>query len=479
MKNQSKTGIALLVVMLFAAVFTSCKKGENLSSTQNSPKFSINGKLPGMLTGLIAYWPLDGSGTDVSGNGNNGTLNSVTATADRFGNAGKACRFNGSSSYINVADNAALRLGSTDFSMNAWIKLDGYNSSYGTVILSKRNSGVNNGYLWSVTGNLSPVNGELSFNPGGGLTPVYGTAIIDTTQWHMVTSVYNSTTQQFSIYIDGVLDNVTNSISNPSGSTTADLNIGYDNITSMYHFLGAMDDLRIYNTTLSADDIEGLYDEPDPSTLIAYWPFDGDVNDYSGNAHNGTPNNLTSVYDRLGNPGGAYHFDGYSSFVNVPDASPLRLYNTNFTLNAWIKLDAYNSSYGTVIFSKRNGGINNGYLWSVTGNLSPVNGELSFNPGGGLTPVYGVAIIDTTQWHMVTSVYNVSTSQFTNYIDGTLDNVTNSISNPSGFTTADFNIGYDNISGMYYFSGAMDEVKIYGRAITPYAVKAIYNGFYK
>ncbi len=49
----------------------------------------------------------------------------------------------------------------------------------------------------------------------------------------------------------------------------------------------------------------------------------------------------------------AYHFDGSTSYISVPDSVSLRLNNTDFTLNAWIKLDSYNSSYLSTIISKR------------------------------------------------------------------------------------------------------------------------------
>ena len=37
--------------------------------------------------GLVGYWPFNGNANDQSGNGNNGTVNGATLTADRFGNA--------------------------------------------------------------------------------------------------------------------------------------------------------------------------------------------------------------------------------------------------------------------------------------------------------------------------------------------------------------------------------------------------------
>ena len=45
--------------------------------------------------GLVGYWPFNGNANDESGNGNNGTVNGATLTADRNGNLNKAYNFGG------------------------------------------------------------------------------------------------------------------------------------------------------------------------------------------------------------------------------------------------------------------------------------------------------------------------------------------------------------------------------------------------
>lgn len=54
------------------------------------------------------------------------------------------------------------------------------------------------------------------------------------------------------------------------------------------------------------------------SGLNAYWPLDGNANDYSGNANNGAVNGATPTTDRFGNPNRAYAFNGFSSRIDVP-----------------------------------------------------------------------------------------------------------------------------------------------------------------
>jgi hypothetical protein len=45
--------------------------------------------------GLVGYWPFNGNANDISGNGNNGTVNGATLTTDRFGNTNSAYSFDG------------------------------------------------------------------------------------------------------------------------------------------------------------------------------------------------------------------------------------------------------------------------------------------------------------------------------------------------------------------------------------------------
>jgi hypothetical protein len=51
--------------------------------------------------------------------------------------------------------------------------------------------------------------------------------------------------------------------------------------------------------------------------LVAYYPFNGNANDASGNGNNGVVNGATLTTDRFGDVGKAYSFDGNSNYYNV------------------------------------------------------------------------------------------------------------------------------------------------------------------
>ena len=58
--------------------------------------------------GLVGWWPFTGNANDLSGFGNNGTVNGATLTTDRFGNANQAYSFNGVSDFIDLGINSQI-----------------------------------------------------------------------------------------------------------------------------------------------------------------------------------------------------------------------------------------------------------------------------------------------------------------------------------------------------------------------------------
>jgi hypothetical protein len=242
-------------VLLTAGVLTSCKKNYVLQS--ETP-------LDSLRIGLIAYYQFKNSGADSSGKANNVTYyKNITSVANRLNFSNSAFSFDGQNSYLTVNDNNDLRLSNTDFTLNAWVKLNSFSPNTGTYILSKRTSGLNSGWGFSVNGQQTNVGvvGGVYFGPGGLNASAVSTKSISLNKWSMVTVIYNSTKQQISIYIDGVLDNVTNNIPAPNALITANMFIGADNPANgtFYYTYGALDDIRIYNRALSASSVQKLY----------------------------------------------------------------------------------------------------------------------------------------------------------------------------------------------------------------------------
>ncbi len=215
--------------------------------------------------GLVAYYPFNGNANDESGNGNDGIVHGASLAIDRFGNENSAYSFDGDDDFIVVQDVAELRLNGTDFTLSCWIYLESHNGSYNSAILSKRKTGNNSGWMWTICGKVTgDYMGKTSFAVSGGGDPMgFSDNCVSLGNWYYLTTKYEKTSQKVSFYLNGVLDTMASCISTPNGNISENLFIGKDTSTSTngYHFEGFIDDIRIYDRALPQDEITALYEE--------------------------------------------------------------------------------------------------------------------------------------------------------------------------------------------------------------------------
>jgi hypothetical protein len=247
----------------------------------------IGSTLPTNLqNGLVGYWPFNGNANDVSGNGNNGTVNGAILTSDRFGNSNGAYSFDGVNNYISVQDSNTLH--QNVFTISSWVNGDEYNGF--KQILSKNIGTSNNESINLVINNNSGWN--LTAQIGG--LGYYGTLIkspntISEQQWHHVVYVYNENNQSQKLFLDGSL---------VKNNTTTDL-IQFDNKpltfgaqlefnVLQYFFNGKLDDIGFWNRELNQQEISQIYNSfeasylwstgettatinPNPTETTTYW----------------------------------------------------------------------------------------------------------------------------------------------------------------------------------------------------------------
>ncbi len=217
-------------------------------------------------SGLVGYWKFDeGSGTsaaDSSGKGNTGTLaNSPTWTTT--GKDAGALTLNGTSQYVTVPDSASLNL-SGSWTASAWVNVTSLPGSGARAkIVIREDTSTFANYSLSIVNNASCSSGvawRAHFDDSGGSTyaTCYATTI-NTGVWYHVASVWDSSTSNLMIYLNGSLvatQNFTGHV--PVADAGADLRLGADGAGSDY-FNGTIDDTRIYNRALSAPEIWQLY----------------------------------------------------------------------------------------------------------------------------------------------------------------------------------------------------------------------------
>lgn len=207
--------------------------------------------------GLVGYWPFNGNANDESGNGNNGNLyNGVSQTSDRNGNPSSAFNFDGIDDYVSA--NIIGDLNKVTISL--W-----YNPSY-PINYYPLLIGINDIRFIEMAGNYpfwvaNNTVGHLGSYPDG--LPSLP-CIPDFDQWHFVVIIYDYDLNQHKIYIDNTLCS--------SGNTSSSLSIQNGNMiigntsSSIYGYVGKMDDLAIWNRALSECEIQDLYNSQLNST---------------------------------------------------------------------------------------------------------------------------------------------------------------------------------------------------------------------
>lgn len=206
-----------------------------------------------------------------------------------------------------------------------------------------------------------------------------------------------------------------------------------------------------------------------PSTgLLGWWPFNGNAIDESANTNDGAVTGAILTTDRFGVSNKAYSFNGSSNYIDVNDAVPLRLNNTDYTISAWVY---FNSTTGPDLISKRSAGSANG--WDFTSTASTFQMHLS---GGGSDPLASsTAVIVNLSWINVVLTYNNSTSVQNFFINGVFDATTTGFPTPNAGTTANMRFGGDILLSTYWLNGKLDDIGMWNRELTPTEIAGLYN----
>ena len=200
--------------------------------------------------GLVGYWPFNGNANDESGNGNHGTVNGATLTADRNGVANSAYSFDGVSNYITAESND--KFSSPNLSINLWVNK-----------LSERDiqflvNGNTNNTIWSIH------NGSGIF---GFLTNQWCTNQIagnfnkefKINEWANITLIFTPKNVMF--YYNGLFVTSRENLEfNTNCSLKNMLYFGLDIIDGLEYYHGKLDDISIYNRALSEQEVKQLYE---------------------------------------------------------------------------------------------------------------------------------------------------------------------------------------------------------------------------
>jgi len=217
--------------------------------------------------GLVAHWTLDESGNTStavdSAGSNNGTLTSFPADPSANWVAGKidnGLDFDGSNDYVDAGNGSDFDI-TGDITVSAWVYATAAPGSEGRTILSRFDSSNTKGWNFGASWTTPDFEFELyEAGTGDGGAAVYtGYFTTELNQWHHMVGVVKSSSY-IRLYMDGELIEENTADAPDSLAYTAGdaLRIG-NRSNGQSDFQGQIDDARIYNRALSADEVQALY----------------------------------------------------------------------------------------------------------------------------------------------------------------------------------------------------------------------------
>lgn len=485
----------------------------NRVETTSDPKIQSKSLESSADVNTVGLWHMnETSGTtvnDSSGRGNNGT---ATGTTIVDGKLGKARSFNGSSDYINIANEVVTV--STNYTVEAWINL---NSVSGVnYIFSEIDSSYNIGdFCFRTSGsNVQLAKYRLNSNVANNVDVFSSNQTVTTGKWYHVAATNDNGIMK--VYINGVPDSASPTLSSYGTSSSYVNRIGFGDGS---YFNGIIDEVKISNIALTPEQIKADYSKsawahytssvldlsadiqsidslqwsesgvstgdgetPYSSTgLVGHWKFNETSGttaaDSSGNGNNGTLTNFsnTTGQDVVVNSGWtanngkwprstpkALMFDGTDDWVDLGSNSILNITNNIFTISAWVKT----SSTGT-------------WKWIYQFGEHAAGKDRSLvidNNNKAEMYIYGTTAISSTaitdgNWHHITGSIDGTSAKI--YVDGKLESTVAVSLNP--FTYYGARIGQNYSGSLYKFPGTIDNVQVYNRALSADEILANYN----
>lgn len=437
---------------------------------------------------IVSWWPAP-TGTnayDAIANNNHGTLQ-YSAT-NGAGKVGQAFSFNGVYSRVRVPDATSLHF-SNALTIEAWVYPT--NTSNYRDLVSK----------WDAVAGYNQKSYDFALYPGGRFyllvspdgtdsipTYVISTNAVPVNAWTHVAATYDGGTLK--VYLNGVLDGegvYTNGIFRGTNALGIGGTIGGATGTTIVSpFMGLIDEPSLYARALGDSEIQAIYNagaagkyNPNcmtaPTNILAWWPGDGNGYDLAG-TNFATLSGATYTSAVVGQ---GFNFDGVNDGVTAAGDPRLNLGATDdVTIETWIKPLTTSTTYGvTSIAGKRYSpniysavGYELFLAYGVPGfQIANASGVATFNASGDLR--------DGGYHHLAVTMDRGSTTGGHIYVDGVSILTFNpTVLSGSLSNAAPFRIGVHPTPGFNgWYKGVIDEVSVYGRALTSTEITALYS----
>ena len=199
---------------------------------------------------VLCLLPLrDTKWRDFSGKGNHGSITGAGWTAK--GRLGPTLYFDGLDDSVNCGNNVSLNL-VDELTVEAWINPDVVNIWQRAVSEGKYNTE----WIFGIS-----VDGTMDFTfwkEGGGLNATRGNTVLSVGIWQHIVVTYSKSLGEVRLFLNGESDQDIYPVSSDISDSGDPVMIGSDPAGN--NFKGFIDEVRIYNRALGADEIKALYE---------------------------------------------------------------------------------------------------------------------------------------------------------------------------------------------------------------------------
>jgi uncharacterized protein (TIGR02145 family) len=244
-----------------------------------------------------------------------------------------------------------------------------------------------------------------------------------------------------------------------------------DKLTSalqrIYYRIYAVADKNVSNISYS----QALRFDVPTDGLVAYYPFNGNANDESGNNHNGTVTGAVLTSNRMGAANSAYSFDGLSDYIYITNSSLIS--GSYVSISIWVKTDGTTQGFPIISGNQNDYNIfvdkDSATVWIVTNQASATSPCTGFWTKNGYLP--------PDQWnHIVLNYDGITLKMYINNMLSKSIPATGKIWTPQpDYLTFGvyFLNGSPNTTNTY--KGKLDDVRIYNRALSEPEINQLFH----
>jgi Concanavalin A-like lectin/glucanases superfamily len=198
--------------------------------------------------------------------------------------------------------------------------------------------------------------------------------------------------------------------------------------------------------------------------LVAYYPFNGNAQDESGNRNNGVVVNATLTADRFGFPNRAYSFNGTSAYIKTTNALPEM---ESASVSFWMSVTAAPDLHDYYVFMEGDQTPDHDFFVTVA-----TDTNIWFNTKD--NSKLSSKLPSTNTWFQVVGVADNSINLLKIWVNGHLIRTSPSLGNANIGYHSQLYLGCRAVYADNFFRGALDDLRFYNRALPDSEVQQLY-----